>query len=620
MFAHRPIGIPTRWIAAAFAVALVACAGGPSEDLRLEQTQQRINGGDPHPGDPAVMLIYHQSGSMCTGTLIGTRVILTAKHCVARDNGTLLATWGYSIGVGPSMWTITHEYGVSDVRTTPGTDIENSDVALLILDQDAIEQPYRYVLEMPFDLTGLETFLVGYGVDQCPGDQSGTKLSTTDSIIGWYSQNDFFTQGRGANQGDSGGPAFDPDTMEVMGVISRGSYDVCDGYTIVAAVAPWKTLINEALTDTGDCAPTMNVDLCGDSIDNNCDGVVDDGCSPTGTACTEDSDCASRFCRDMGAGLICTDPCEPGGQDTCLVGSFCMFLSCGEGGCAPGEAGTKRVGEACQSHTECENLLCRDPGTGSAICMAPCDPSLGQCLATEACLPFDVSATCGGCVPDDLHAGPWRLGERCVGDTDCVNGRCIDDGGLAYCTQACDEEQLPCPSGFHCRDNNCVRGHKGLLANPCFTDEDCDATFSCYGGDVLNQLPGYCTSICTGGQACPTGSTCEGNACVPSGLPLGQVCEASEGCFSQGCFPFAEKNSCTAVCDRREPCPPVMACVVSDNGMTLCQPNGDPLVEGPTEPPVQPNPKPKCSTGTSGGLGLPILLMLLFVLLRRRRG
>jgi MYXO-CTERM domain-containing protein len=250
--------------------------------------------------------------------------------------------------------------------------------------------------------------------------------------------------------------------------------------------------------------------------------------------------------------------------------------------------------------------------------MAPCDPNLGQCLATEACMPLDVGATCGGCVPDSMHPGPYRLGERCVINGDCVSGNCFDDGGLTYCTQACDTEQ-PCPEGFHCRESRCVRGHLGVLADPCFYDEDCAPDFACFGGDPTEQIPGYCTTICTGGQSCPSGSSCEGNTCQPIASPLGHGCTEAQDCLSQGCFAFAEKESCTAICDRRDACPPLLACVTADNGMTLCQPHGDPLTEGPPDPEPEPKPKDKCSTGTPGGLGLPLLLMLLFVLLRRRR-
>jgi MYXO-CTERM domain-containing protein len=620
MIAHLSAGPAGRLLVSGLAAALVACSGATPQDLQLGQQQQQINDGDPEPGEPAVMMVFHQSGSMCTGTLIGKRVVLTAKHCVMRDTGALLSAWGFQLAVGPSMWQIAHTYGVVEVRATPGIATEDSDMGLLILDTDAAETPYPYLVEMDTDIAGRDALLIGYGVDHCPGDNSGTKLRTIDTIMGWYSMNDFWTQGRGANQGDSGGPVFDPATMTVMGVMSRGSFDVCDGFTVVVATAPWKTFINQALEDTGDCAPTTVEDICYDNIDNDCDGVVDDGCALSGTPCEDDTECASRFCRDVGAGPICTDPCEPGADGACPVGSVCLLLSCAEGACAPGTPGTKRVGEACGAHMECEDILCRDPGTGTPICMAPCELDLGQCLATEACIPIEVGGSCGGCAPDSLHAGPWHLGERCVLNFDCVSGNCFDDGGLSYCTQACDANQLPCPEGFHCRESRCVRGTLGLLAGPCLTDEDCASDLACFGGDPAAQNPGYCTAICTGGGTCPTGSSCAGSVCVVQAFPLGQACDSGPDCLSQGCFPFGGESSCTATCDRREACPPLLACVVSDNGMTLCQPHGDPLVEGPPDPEPQPTPKDKCSTGTAGGLGLPLLLMLLFVLVRRRRG
>ncbi len=618
MIPQLPARPNAQLLFAGFAVALVACTGAPGQDLQLETHQQPINDGIVEPGEPGVVMVFHQSGSMCTGTVIGRRVVLTAKHCVLRDTGALLSSWGFQISVGPSMFAISHSYAVVEVRTTEGVNMENSDVAVLILSTDALETPYPYMVEIPPEIADREVLLIGYGVDHCPGDTSGTKHRTTDTIIDWVSANDFLTMGRGANQGDSGGPVFDPDTMYVMGVMSRADYVNCDGSTVVASVAPWKDLINQALTDTGDCAPTTMRDICNDNIDNDCNGVADDGCNPAGASCVDDSDCASRFCRDLGAGFICTDPCTPSGDDTCPVGSVCIYLGCTEGACTPGSPGTKQVGEACGGHLECENLLCANPGTGTAICMAPCQLALGQCLATEACVPLEVGGDCGGCIPDTLHAGPWHLGERCELNTDCIGGNCLNDGGLNYCTQACDADQLPCPDGFHCRENQCVRGTLGQLADPCLTDEDCGTSFACYGSDSVNQTPGYCTVICTAGEPCPTGTECQGNACVPYSGPMGHACDVGTDCFSQGCFSFAEEYSCTAICDRREPCPPLLACVVSDNGMTLCQPHGDPLTEGKIDPP-EPTPKDKCSTGTAGGLGLPLVLMLLFVLIRRRR-
>jgi len=46
------------------------------------------------------------------------------------------------------------------------------------------------------------------------------------------------------------------------------------------------------------CAPNVNpsTEVCGDGIDNDCDGQVDEGCGATGTACATASTCASGVC------------------------------------------------------------------------------------------------------------------------------------------------------------------------------------------------------------------------------------------------------------------------------------------------------------------------------------
>ncbi len=616
---HPPF--PGRLSIALFAAALVfgnACSLPAEEPLDgLAQARRSINDGILEPGEPGVVLLYHQwYGAMCTGTLIGSRVVLTAKHCVQNESGQMYSTGGWTVNVGSSMHAISHSYDVDDVRTTPGASIEDSDVAVMILSQPAQENPYRFKIELDTpSLVGRTGLLIGYGQDGCPDGDSGTKFKTVDDVVGWATINDFVLDGNGANHGDSGGPVFDPDTMEVMGVISRGGdCQEYPGLTVAVRVDAWKSLINEALTDTGDCAPTSLEESCDDGVDNNCNGEVDEGCAPEGAACAGDEDCASRYCRDVGTqGSICTSPCDPFfAASDCASGSYCLRLGCDEGACAPGSPGPLAVGEPCQADTDCQQLLCADPGTGAAVCMAFCGVDAGQCLGNEACVPLEAGAACGGCVPDRLLPGPFGLGERCEDEADCVAGQCLDDGGLGYCTFECQGES-DCPAGFHCRDARCVRGPRGHVGDPCVNDQDCDPELQCLGAGVQ---PGYCTASCAGGESCPTGTSCDGQACVLDGLPLGNGCVSAGDCHTRGCFSFQGENACTLTCDRQTPCPPLMTCVMADNGMTLCQPHRLPVTDDPGEQPTNPG---DCATGGPGGAPLLLTLAGLAWLWRRRR-
>src|SRR5689334_19575959 len=73
----------TFMLAASLMSCLVGCVAG---DEDTGSAEQGIIGGAVDNGDPSVVAIFvHQpgasSGSLCTGTVISSRAVLTAAHC-----------------------------------------------------------------------------------------------------------------------------------------------------------------------------------------------------------------------------------------------------------------------------------------------------------------------------------------------------------------------------------------------------------------------------------------------------------------------------------------------------------------------------------------------------------
>lgn len=60
---------------------------------------------------------------------------------------------------------------------------------------------------------------------------------------------------------------------------------------------------------------------------------------------------------------------------------------------------------------------------------------------------YPLPAWAEGAAVDPEHSMP--VGDVCVDEADCFNGKCLDDGVESYCTRACDDV-APCPEGFEC--------------------------------------------------------------------------------------------------------------------------------------------------------------------------
>lgn len=636
--------------------SLLACiaASGCGDARRVAQSEHAdpIVGGTPDGDTGTVLLTHLDYGFLCSATVIAPSLVVTAKHCVMfPKNGvdTPLPGNRFIVGFGSSANALTAQVQSSKIDWigSPGnTDVQAAvdggyDVALVYLSQGV---PQGTTIHAPkFDYqpaNGDPITIVGYGMNKANGaGSSGTKLATTDSVVGWTLTGIVETQGKGACNGDSGGSFFFGPNRELVAVTSTAgassSTTKCDvGITNGDSFGnpDVKKFVFDALQAVGVCSPEP--EICGNGIDEDCDGTADDHCKFNGDPCTSDGDCKTSMCRDVGGQSVCVKPCDL--ATPCGSMQHCTSL-CGGGFCVPGAQGSKSLGDTCTDSSQCASLDCG----ADDLCTLPCDTAKGQCPDDEAC---DDSAGCGSCAKATKVSAKRSLGEPCQSDGDCATtAGCADDGfGVKRCTEPCLEGA--CTKGFLCEGGKCVRGGGFALGERCRAPEECQSNQCADFGGADN----FCTNGCATAADCGAGFDCKdlGGAlyCQPNLAPLGKPCSSDAVCLSGFCSPSL--GTCSRKCEpTKAPCPPGLECVGLDSDL-YCRAapgafpakdagadtgaagaGGEPSDAGEDAPFVQPPPDNSGSSGgcstspraSRSGAGLVAAAALAFALGARRR-
>ena len=317
-------------------------------------------------------------------------------------------------------------------------------------------------------------------------------------------------------------------------------------------------------------------EVCGDGIDNDCDGEVDEGCAEcteegatrecgtdvgrcrSGTqTCTggawsrcegsegpfsevcngEDDDCDGEI--DEQAELLCSDGLACNGVEMCVDGQCeaqpvdCSHLDgpCATGMCSEKDGGCKAV--PLENGTACDDgLFCTE---GGVCTLGTCETTPRDCSAQgDQCNVGVCDEESDACVQEPVSDGTsCDDGEFCTVSDVCAAGVC--GGAQRDCSAAADQ----CNSGA-CDEvtDSCV---PAPLANdtPCDDGLYCTVGESCQAGQCAGGTPRECTAqggACRSGVCDETTDSCTGDP-VPDGTACdnNQFCTVNDVCVAGTC-------------------------------------------------------------------------------------
>ncbi|GEM_PF-520512 len=527
----------TLWLVAA-SLLIVGCS--EMEPVELESASLPIIGGTVETGYPAVGMVFSQGGELCTGTLITSRMVITAGHCASPSNP---PKW---FATGPSINTATATYDVSKSIRHPsygesGSGVQN-DIALLVLAQNAAATPMKYRTESISTFKGKNVTFVGYGISQVNNDySSGTKMKVTvtiDSIEskGFWNYTSSYNP-KNTCQGDSGGPGFvtTDGVQEVVGLVSYGDENCTqNGYnTRVDAYAAWIAQVVQQ-NDPGAVLPACGNGTC-DSGETSATCPADCGGGATiWTPCASSSECTSGLCLQVQSGSFCSQYCaEPESGSGCPPSYLCVALQSppanGDGACVFTGTGS-----------QCGNGKC-ETGENYDVCAADCIVS--GCGVIE-----DI-----GCC--DQNTLVWCEGGKLL-KINCSDTKCGWDATNGYynCSTAGGQD----PSGSNprscldvitapvCGDGKCESGEtSSSCPSDCKPDAVC-GNGTCEAGESSSSCPADCGSaaVC-GNGSCESGET-------QSNCPAD--CKAASACGNGVCETGETLVTCPSDCSTAPSC------------------------------------------------------------------
>ena len=393
--------------------------------------------------------------------------------------------------------------------------------------------------------------------------------------------------------GTWGGCTANTPTAEICNGLDDDCDGVCDGMQLDCSdvVTPGGPATDNPGAPGHWPNPDSPETACADSIDDDLDGLVNDGCPANGAA-EAGASCANAM-DDDGDGAIndgCPVPTLPIAQNICHPGqkqcpALCS-MSGNDFGICSGEVKPLATDPCNGLDDDCDNKI--DEDFTPADCSTNCGVGTTQCVngtvtcnstpATDDTTCNNVDDDCDNKIDEDWICAnpingmcPCGSGMVCDGLEKCVNGAVVCQGSpLGVETCNCDDEDCDnmvdegtvCPQGATCTNCQC--------AFPCAQSE-----FPCPLGKKCDS--GFCVNDPCYGVTCPpmngNAQTCIPDPSAPNEPQCVDTCSQVMCGANQVCIPATgecKADDCTTFPER---CAENQVCIVGTNGLGQCVSN-----------------------------------------------